>query len=192
MLLRKHLEGKKIASIEQEGFDRIIKISTNSSLLIFELFSSGNVILCSSSGEIIMPLRRQEWRDREIKPKTLYKLPPVTKGPFSLELFDSEKEIVKALAVEMGLSGPYAEEVCLRARIDKGKIAKELGASERTSVEDTINKMLKEGLKPRIVFENGKKLDVVPFIMNIYDNFEVPALHSFSDALGDFFREEDL
>ena len=189
MLLRKYLEGKIIESIEQAGFERILKISTRNAELIIEMFSSGNIILCSS-GEIVMPMRREEWKEREIKPKVMYKGPPETPGPFSPSLFSSDKEIVKALATDMGLSGVYAEEVCSRALVEKSKKCAELSDDERRRIEESIEGILSERLVPAIIFENAKKIDVVPFELKIYQDFEKKQFESFSEALDEYFKEE--
>lgn len=189
MLLRKYLEGKVIEGVEQIGFERILKITTRSAELVIEMFSSGNIILCSS-GQIVMPLRREEWKEREIKPKVMYKPPPETRGPFSDGLFSIDREIVKALATDMGLSGTYAEEVCARAEIEKSKKCTELTDNERKRIEESIEGILSEKTSPAIVFENGEKVDVVPFELVIYKNFERKAFETFSDALDEYFKEE--
>lgn len=177
--------------IEQIGFERALKISTSNAELVVEMFSSGNVILCSA-GEIVMPLRREEWKEREVKPKVLYKPPPETPGPFSNGLFSMEKEIVKALATDMGLSGAYAEEVCARSLVEKTRKCTELTENEKMRIEESITGILSEVLSPSIVFENGKKIDVVPFELKIYQNLEKKAFESFSEALGEYFKEENV
>jgi len=45
LFLRKHLNNKKIVEIRQHEFDRIVELRTGENILIFELFSDGNVIL---------------------------------------------------------------------------------------------------------------------------------------------------
>ncbi|MCD6477113.1 MAG: NFACT family protein, partial [Candidatus Aenigmarchaeota archaeon] len=41
---RKHLKGQKIKNIKQIDFERIIEIETDKNIIIFELFSKGNII----------------------------------------------------------------------------------------------------------------------------------------------------
>ena len=95
MFLRKHMMGKKIEDIKQHGFDRIIEISTHENILIFELFSQGNAILCDKSYNIIMPLQMQKWRDREVKPKIPYKYPPKVTDPFDMDLDSLKRSLAK-------------------------------------------------------------------------------------------------
>ena len=86
MFLRKNLSGQKIRDIRQYKFDRILEIHTDNNIIILEFFSKGNVILCDSFQNIIMPLDPQSWKDRQIKSKLPYKYPPTTADPFELDL----------------------------------------------------------------------------------------------------------
>lgn len=89
MLLRKHLCGGKILSIEQQGLDRIIKITVRSSnelgdeaflTLVVEIMGRySNIILLSENGTIIDALRRVDEnssRVRRILPGLKYEAPP--------------------------------------------------------------------------------------------------------------------
>ncbi len=93
MFLRKHLINTKIKNISQKEFDRIVEIETESNFLILELFSKGNVILCDSSHNIIMPLEVQVWRDRELKPRITYKYPIPNLNPFKTDLGEFRKTL---------------------------------------------------------------------------------------------------
>jgi len=140
MLLRKYLVNSVIKKIEQKGFERVVEMvfDTKQGLLILvvELFSKGNVVLCKQDYEIIMPLEKQLWKDRKIMKGEIYKFPvrkydflKLSKKELKELVEDSDKEnIVKMLAIDLGLGGEYAEELCLMAKIDKKK--KKLDARE--------------------------------------------------------------
>lgn len=54
MLLRKHLQGKKIAEIEQKGLERLIKFHIDGKILLLELFNRSNNLYLLSGEEKIM------------------------------------------------------------------------------------------------------------------------------------------
>jgi predicted ribosome quality control (RQC) complex YloA/Tae2 family protein len=128
MLLRKHLEGGRVLSIDQHGLQRAFSITVGKKAgayrLVVELFDEGNIILCDADGKIIQPLWHHRFRDREVVPGAPYTLPGKDCPGLSPESFagllqGQDREIVKALAVECMLGGRYAEEVCAMGAIPK-------------------------------------------------------------------------
>ncbi|MDD1659287.1 MAG: NFACT family protein [Methanomicrobiales archaeon] len=128
MLLRKHLEGGRVLSIAQHGLQRIFSITIGKKVgsyqLIIELFDEGNVVLCDAEGKIVKPLWHHRFREREVVPGATYIFPGKDCTDLSPESFGdllraSDREIVKALAVDCMLGGRYAEEVCAMAGIGK-------------------------------------------------------------------------
>lgn len=197
MALRKHLLGQRITDIRQHGFDRIVELEFERSILIFELFSKGNVILCDRAYTIILPLEVQIWRDRQILPKRAYQYPPEIANPFELAQADlkkllsaSDKDIVRFLAVDLGLSGLYAEEVCARALIDKTKLCKELSNSELLALYEAIHSLRKQ-FAPQLVFDDSKIIDVVPFDMKIYAGRRVRHIPTFMHALDEVYTHKE-
>lgn len=130
MELRRYLINSQIKGVEQLGHERILAFNLSTKAgelrLVVELFSKGNLILLDSAGKILSLYSTQSWSSRELRRGEQYKLPPSGMGynP-SLEqlreaLLASEKpSIVQFLAVEAGLGGAYAEEVCLIGGFDK-------------------------------------------------------------------------
>jgi predicted ribosome quality control (RQC) complex YloA/Tae2 family protein len=199
MLLRKHLEGGRIKSIEQHDFDRVIKMEIErkdgKKILIAELFSKGNVILLDENLKVVMPLKLEF-----IKPGEMYRFPEPRLTPFEInadilkEIFSKEgREIVKVLATKCGLGGLFAEEVCLRAGIDKKKKSNELGDDEistiANAVRDVFEPVLKGSFKPHIVIDNGKFIDVLPIELEIYSKFDKKYFDRFNDALDEFYSK---
>jgi predicted ribosome quality control (RQC) complex YloA/Tae2 family protein len=128
MLLRKHLEGGKVLSIAQHGLQRIFSITVGKKMssyqLVVELFDEGNIVLCDAGGKIVKPLWHHRFREREVVPGATYTFPGKDCSDLSPEslgdlLRASDREIVKALAVDCMLGGRYAEEVCALAGIRK-------------------------------------------------------------------------
>lgn len=193
MLLRKHLSGKRLEGIEQHDFDRIVKLKTGEATLIAELFRKGNVILLNAENKIIGALRYEEFKDRAIKPGREYKLPPARESPIEVsferfkELIQEEIEIVKALARKFNMGGLYAEEILLRAEVDKKKIAKELGDKELELIFEKMKEVFNAEKKPCIVYKDGTPIDVLPIELKQYENFEKRYFPTFSEALDEYF-----
>ncbi len=199
MLLRKHLEGGRIESIEQHDFDRVVKIEIErkdgKKYLIAELFSKGNITLTDENFRVIMPLKHEY-----VKPGETYSFPEPRLTPFDLneqilaEICKSEsREIVKVLATKCGLGGLFAEETCLRAGIDKKKKSNELSDDEIDLIVKTIKELFepvaKGDFKPHIVVKDGEYVDVLPIELKIYEGYEKRIFKSFNEALDEFYSK---
>lgn len=145
MLLRKHLVGNSaITGVSQLGFDRIVSIRfSNGQTLVCEIFD-GNIILLDGTGTIVAALRKKRWRTRAIFPGEKYEPPPGPLDPraFGVKYAPKKKEIVKVLAADFGLGGHLAEEVCLRAGVEK--LSTLPNAEELARISGEILKMFDE------------------------------------------------
>jgi len=194
MFLRKHIMGKKIKEIKQHEFDRIIEIHTNDHILIIEMFGSGNMILCDTTHNIIMPLEIQRWKTREIRPKTVYKYPPRTSNPFTIdydtfrkELSYSEKKIVAFLATNLGFGPEYATEVCVRAGVDSKILSREIDAGDSLKIHKTMTSL--ESIKPEPVVYSGF---VSPFPLEMFKGKEARGQDNLSAAFDGFFSTKEI
>lgn len=192
MLLRKHLMGKRILWIKQKGFERIIELETQDKILIFEVFSKGNVVLCEKDYTIIMPLEVQLWKDREILPRKTYKFPPEITNPFILKLEDfkkrikGQKKIASLLATELSLGGIYAEEVCIRAGVEKSKKCSELSEEEKERLYNALNSLRYEA-KPYVVYKNQEPEDFAPFDLKLHEGREKKYFERFNQAVDEYY-----
>jgi len=193
MVLRKHLSGQKIADVRQHGFDRIIELETADYVLVFELFARGNVMLCDKNLQIIMPLEQHTFKDRSIRPKHQYVYPPAVSNPLTLEIEEfrgllkhGKKEIVKFLATDLSLSGLYAEELLMRANVDKTKMTNELADDEVAELHEQLAQ-LAAVKQPQLVSEGGRLLDVTPFPLKLYGQRESMQLAMLTSAVDEFF-----
>ncbi|MBI2574321.1 NFACT family protein [Candidatus Woesearchaeota archaeon] len=124
LLLRKYLSGSRLSAVAQLKSERIMEFvfsKAESYKLVVELFSKGNIVLCSSDGTIIGAAERQVWSDRKIVPGSIYSFPTKKYSFYDaghealLGMFHSSDRdsVVKSLAMDLGLGGIYAEEACL-------------------------------------------------------------------------------
>lgn len=207
MFLRKHLNGGVISKLVQKGLERVVEIHFvtrgKQYVLVMEFFSKGNMILCDDDYQIISPLNVEDWPNRSIRPKRKYLFPPsnnvVDENSLSSVLsLSRKKDLVRALAVDAGTGGKYAEEICARSGVDKSTPPQDLSNHELNQVVKTffgIIKKLKTNPEPNIVVKNGKNHDVVPLTMKVYEGLEKKFYSSFNKALDDFYvrqRKKEL
>jgi predicted ribosome quality control (RQC) complex YloA/Tae2 family protein len=205
MSLRKYLRGAWLVSIDQYEFERIVTVSfkTKEGLLklVVELFGEGNVILTNEKNMIWQALFFKRMRDRNIlRNEVLVFPPPSGKNPFKVSLPELEEalknageaEVVRTIARLLGLGGVYAEEVLLRAGVDKAKPCKNLTDMEIKTVFDVLQSLLSKvsagNFEPCIILdEDGGFLDVVPLKLKRYEGYKTQVYSSFNQALDEFY-----
>ncbi len=206
MLMRKYTGNATIKKVKQHEFDRVVIFELQKekeSRLIFEIFGKGNLIL-EGEKHILVPYRSESWSHRELKEGYEYKFPPSRVQPFKLDkeeieqnLEDSEKDLVRALAVDLNLGGKYAEEICSRIDVDKHMEEPEDLSDEIKLVIQEMKKQIEEDdLEPHVVKDDeGKIIDAVPFPLKQYEQNETEMFVTYNRALDMAFRsgesEED-
>lgn len=123
--LRKMLSERKIESISQINFDRVIVIRlVTGQEIIFEMFREGNLVV-TDNGLIEFAFNAREWKNRKIMKGEKY-IPPSSISPVDMNreqlrdiLSASKASLVQTLATRINLGGDLAEEICFRSGIDK-------------------------------------------------------------------------
>jgi predicted ribosome quality control (RQC) complex YloA/Tae2 family protein len=209
MALRKNLGNGKVIDVEQHEFERtvILRIKTKEGefRLVIELFGEGNVILVSPENRILHALVYKKMRDRDILRGEPFKFaPPSGRNPFKIsrQVFDEirkfgQLEIVKALTKFLSIGGLYAEEILLRAKVNKNTPCGALGKRELDEIFAQLQPILsslKAGkIEPCIVTdEKGNWIDVTPFRLKKYEHLQVKAYKKFNQALDEFCMETEL
>ena len=205
MSLRKYLRGAWVASIDQYEFERIVTISfrTKTGLLklVVELFGEGNIILTNEQNVIINALAFKKMRDRDILHNIVLQLPPSSsKNPFKVTAAELEEalknagetEVVRSIARFLGVGGVYAEEILLRAGVEKTKHCNTITRGEVAEIfrvlQDLLSAISSMHLEPCIVLgEDGDFLDVVPLKLKRYENCKTQVYDSFNRALDEFY-----
>ena len=205
MTLRKYLRDSWLRGIEQTEFERIVTVyfDTKTGLLklVVELFGDGNIILTNEKDVIIHALEFKKMRDRDILHNVVLQLPPVSgKNPFKATQTELEEalknagevEVVRALARFLGIGGVYAEELLLRANVEKNKFSNTLTNEEGTAVFNALQSLLTPVLEckfePSIILsDDGSFTDVVPFKLRRYEGCKTQSYSRFNDALDEFY-----
>ena len=202
MLLRKYLKNATVVGVRQHHFDRILEVDLQKEQryrLVVELFSPGNIILLDEEDRIMLPLKRRLLRERKLASHEEYQY-PTEKGvnPLDLEYPDlenlfteSDSDVIRTLA-RSGLGGLYAEEVILRAGVDKKKPSQELEEEEVqrifNSIQSIFGPLKEQELHPQII--RGDKEDVLPLDLEIYQGKEKESFETFNQALDEFYSSK--
>jgi len=203
MLLRKELKGARILKFKQHDFDRIVEITfergDSNNFLISEFFAKGNIVLTDGDKNIIMPLRATKTHARDVLRGLPYQYPlpqinptNITFAEFQNVIRPLSSDVVRMLATKFNMGGTYAEEICLRAGIEKN--TRELSDNQIT----TLYKALKEVfepitsgiLKPHIVLNESGSIDVLPFELRLYAGYDKVYYESFNEALDVYFQSD--
>jgi len=206
MTLRKYLGNGKIRGVRQHEFERIVIIDVSRKegnfQLISELFGDGNIILVDPENKILQALTYRRMRDRNILRGEVFQHPPSsgrnplkqTRQDFSQLKELGQLEIVKALTKFLSIGGPYAEEILLRAQIDKKSLCNSLTEHEFNRIFDQLQQILSiinsRNMEPRIVInEEGEWIDVTPLPLKKYAQFKQKNYKTFNEALDDYYTE---
>jgi predicted ribosome quality control (RQC) complex YloA/Tae2 family protein len=196
LFIRKHLNGSKLISINQKNLERIVEFHFDTRaglrILVCELFSKGNFVLCDGGYKILNCAAVQTWKDRTVKRGEIYSYPPEGFNLLVLnqQLFQdylakhSEHELVKLLAT-LGFGGTYAEEICMRAKVQKNMIAQMLKPDEISRLFTEASKIISEfsSNSAELVYEDGQPVNATPFHLKFFEDKEQKPVESFNSAL---------
>lgn len=206
MALRKYLKNGRIVGIQQHEFERTVIMNVDTKegefQLILELFGDGNIILVSPQNTILHALIYRKMRDRNIwRGETFRHAPQKGKDPLKLGRQDlaeirnfGELEIVRALTKFLGIGGLYAEEILLRAEIDKNKPCNSLTEEEIDRIFTWLHQILSYvttgKIEPIMVFDEKEELvDATPVPLKIYSNFKLRSCESFNETLDEYYTK---
>ncbi len=206
MALRKYLDNGVVKEVRQHEFERIaiIDIGTRHGdfQLVLELFGGGNVIIVNPEGKILHAMTYKRMRDRNILRDEVFHHPPARgKNPLKLnfqEFLEIKKlgqtEIVRALTKFLSISGTYAEEILLRAEINKKINCSSLTEQQLENIFTQLQKLLSltapGNMEPKImVDEDDMWIDVTPLQLKKYNQFEQKKYDSFNRAVDEYYAK---
>lgn len=209
MALRKHLRNGKIKGIRQHEFERIIIIEVSEKegniQLISELFGEGNIILVDQENRILQALTYRRMRDRNVLRGEVFQQPPSSgRNPLkqNRQGFNEirelgQLEIVRALTKFLSIGGHYAEEILLRAEVDKKAPCDSLAERELDRIFDQLQHILSiisaGNVEPCVVIgREGEWIDVTPLPLKKYAHFSQKRYETFDEALDDYYMKMTL
>lgn len=206
MAVRKRTQGGFVRSVEQYDFDRVLLFEIEHKEytvdLVVEMFGDGNIVV-TRDGVTDVCLTSRSFRNRKVVPRKEYGFPPSRADPSEVSveelaevLEESDADLVRTLATELGLGGLYAEEVVARSGVEKHAEAADLDPARVEQVHSALRSLfegLDEGGDPQIVYgDDGEPEDVVPIDLRKYEDRETERFDSFSDALDRYFSSMEL
>lgn len=197
--LRKKLSNAVLKEIRQLHSERIVEIILDTKdqryKIIIELFGTGNIILADENSRIMSPLHMQKFKDREIRSGENYVYPGreydflnITEEILSELLGKSGQDsVVKSLAIDLGLGGIYAEELCLITGIDKDK---KPSSSDASKLISGLKKIISKDINPLIIKDKDEIVDITPFELERYSGIESVKAETFNKALDSILTEK--
>jgi predicted ribosome quality control (RQC) complex YloA/Tae2 family protein len=197
--LRRLLDNARVTAVEQRGFDRIavfrIERGPERFDVVFEVFGKGNLVLVRD-GTTVAALYPQKFKDRTVQVGEPYKYPAAGVDPLEVDrhgfadaLTKAKGQVVRVLASVMNLGGTYAEELCLRAGLDKEARVKELSPAQIDSLYTALNNLavaVEQERRPAVIFQDGHAIDATPIELIQYRELERREFPSFNEALSHF------
>jgi predicted ribosome quality control (RQC) complex YloA/Tae2 family protein len=198
MALRKYIEGAHVKSVMQYGLDRVVVFELekeNGFMLIFEMFSNGNVILADKQCSILHAYRNEEWKDRKIRRGEKYIFPkseridPLELNEVQLRSLLDAKKLVPSLSVKINLGPAYIEEACRRVKLDLNRSADSLNENELGELFAGLIEVMEYVNKPdpTIYVKQGVYMDYSLFPLKKYEGVETLHFKSLSVLLDDFY-----
>jgi len=208
MALRKFLRNRIILNVTQYNFDRIVIFELNDKTneswkFIIELFNKGNYILINSEKVVKVAKRYKKFRDRSILANREYQFPKsrgldflTVKDEIKEIISESEAEVVRTIARKVSISGMISEEICLRANVDKAARGNELNKDQLDSIYNSLKKIRNQLLFGEINAcivknEEDEEVQVLPFVLELFKDYEKKIFPSFNEAVDEFFSKKD-
>jgi len=140
--LKKYLFNQRLVSLKQHGLDRIAVMEFPEKVLVLEMFAKGNMVLCDREMNILMAMRKEEWKDRKLEKEAQYKFPssrglnPLdeTEEDFFGKLKESKKTFFGACVDLLNVSPAIMERAFEELGFDKKKNAIEVNERQSTQV----------------------------------------------------------
>ncbi len=197
--LRRLLDNARLQGVEQRGFDRIavfrLERAAETIDVIFELFGRGNLVVVKG-GTTLAALNPQTFKDRAVKIGEPYRFPEagldpleLDRGGFASALRGAKGQVVRVLASVQNLGGPYAEEICLRAGVQKDTKVKDLKESEVDGLYTALNNVavaVDQERRPTVVFRDGRAIDATPIDLIQHRDLERRGFPTFNEALSHY------
>ena len=221
MLLRKYINGGKIASISQVGMERVIDIEiehlnelgdpAKKHLYVEIMGKHSNIILCDENNTILDSIKHVSAAVssvREVLPNRDYFIPTqadhyncfdITKETFYNDLLKRPYSLKKMILSSLTGFGPVmAEELCFRSDLDSDASVLSLSDWQKDTLYQNFL-TLKDALSnntyhPVLITDSStqKPVEVYPFELQIYKDKTSTPYPSISNALEAFYATKNL
>ena len=219
MLLRKHLGGARIISIEQIDFERVICIRMENlnelgdvvqkSLMIEIMGKHSNIIFVDDKNRIVDSIKhisgmvssvREVLPGREyFIPNTLNKQNPlsITTDIWNTELFAKPTSVAKALYSSLtGFSSVMAQELSYRSHIDGDTSMASLNGNHKSALMTEYRSLIEQiqsgAFSPCIIFDGPLPVEFAAVELTMYESMTCKMFDSISAVIESFYGEKDM
>ncbi len=217
MLLRKHLQGAKLAEVRQEGFERVARLvfETRDEMgfpcrrhLIAEIMGKySNLMFTDENDKILAVLRPVDFTTsalRQVLPGMIYELPPKQEKADPLQ--ESEEGLLNRLGAAnpeasadkfaslsyLGISAAVSREIAYRANATSERsLAETDPARYCKAFFDVMGAVAQEEFSPCMVQSNGKPVEYAFCRLTHYGDLEEVSFKSAGKLLDTFFGSRD-
>jgi predicted ribosome quality control (RQC) complex YloA/Tae2 family protein len=192
MSVRKELEARKLASVSQHGFDRVVVFMFEGSpSMVFEMFGKGNLVLVQG-GKTKKCFKREEWKDRKTLPGTEYGFPApakVAQTPSVPEIKGllSDKFAASSLSA-VPLGSVYVKEALARAKVPEKKKGSELSDAETKLIAEEIERIVRNA-KPMGYAKAGRIEEFSLCALSGYCGHEIIEDRSLNELADEYFHQ---
>src|SRR2546425_2911266 len=197
--LRRMLDNARVRAVEQHGFDRIavfrLERGADSFEMVIELFGRGNIIVVKD-WTTVAALYPQTFKDRAVEVGEAYAFPAAGVDPLELErdgfanaVRGAKGQVVRVLASILNLGGPYAEELCLRANLDKGTKVRDLTEPQVDALYTALNNVavaVDQERRPAVILRDDKAIDVTPIDLVQHSGLQRREFPTFNEAVSHY------
>ncbi len=152
-----------------------------------------STLIVASDGIILNCVVSRQWKYRDVKPGAVYKFPPPRFNPVAADasefvkiVRESTSDVVRTLATSSNLGGQYAEEICLRAGIEKNTKARDLADADIDNLFKALREVIEtvsSSPRPCIVIKDGGPEDVTPIPLVQYSELKGEDFSKLSEAI---------
>ncbi len=202
---RGSLKNCNIISIEQFNYERIIFINLKcrgeTKKIVIELLPRGVVAVLSSDDTILLASSYKRMRDREIMPKSKYKLPPKNRALnyYTMDvnilknILLNEYNVVPSLIKSLDIPPEIADTINILCNLNNKKIS-DLSEVEYECIIGKLKELLSTSIErptPCIVYKDNSMVGFYPFIpARFYESdYHIEHTPSFNDAIEKYFSE---
>ncbi len=197
MYLRKHLGNMNLTGVSQHDFDRVVLLEFQDLRLVVELFSRGNVILIDTNGKVMLSLKKgpQERVEKDVQ----YSLPEPPGSPFDfvgsgLGGCLKQKDLVRSLALDLGLGRLYANEACEATGLSKDITPDNLTDEQIDTIAKWIIRLqeLITDIEKPVAYGEQKPVEYAPFELFSMEDEPRSWCDSFNEAADIYYSQGEI
>lgn len=196
--MRKRLSNAVVESVEQVGFDRMLRVGLDKAGarfdLMVEMLPDGTVSLLSG-GVVELVAKPKVFRGRKVTAKSTYVPPAPNADPRGMDRAGlaaaaGEGPVGRALARGAGLGPGLTEEVLLRAGVDGKRPAGELSDAEWGAVQESLGQVVgavEESPAPHGLLSGGTMVEFSPVPLRRWGDAPTRAFASMGELFDAYF-----